>query len=311
MRKLIEEYTDIAAEWHPTKNLPLLLEDVSCGSKRNIWWLGKCGHEFQARPQSRTSRGYGCPYCGRKKKVGMLEDTHPQLVAEWHPRNELSPKEVTGGSHVKVLWLGKCGHEWEAFIHNRTSKQANGCPYCSHKMVNEDNSLASCFPKIAAEWHPTKNGELLPSQVSWKTYKRVWWLGKCGHEWKTLVRVRTRKIRPAGCPICQESRGEVAVERALEGCGVEYETQVRFPECRDKKPLPFDFLVAGSKLLIEYQGLQHYEPVNFGGDYVAAFEGIKRRDEIKRSWCHQNGYELLVIPYWELDNVKEIVEGKV
>ena len=61
-----------------------------------------------------------------------------------------------------------------------------------------DKSLAAKFPEIAAEWHPTKNGDLTPDQVSAGSNEKVWWLGKCGHTWDATVKSRTGKSR--GCP---------------------------------------------------------------------------------------------------------------
>ena len=49
------------------------------------------------------------------------------------------------------------------------------------------NDLATVNPDLAAEWHPTKNAPLLPSQVTGGSSKKVWWLGKCGHEWEAVI----------------------------------------------------------------------------------------------------------------------------
>lgn len=68
-----------------------------------------------------------------------------------------------------------------------------------HKKI--ENSLAVKFPDVASEWHPTKNGSLLPDHVSSKSGKNVWWLcGTCGHEWTSTISNRTDKQQ--GCPIC-------------------------------------------------------------------------------------------------------------
>jgi hypothetical protein len=53
---------NLAKEWHPTKNLPLTLEDVTAGSKRKVWWVCKKGHEWQAEVKNRTNDS-GCPQC--------------------------------------------------------------------------------------------------------------------------------------------------------------------------------------------------------------------------------------------------------
>ena len=61
------------------------------------------------------------------------------------------------------------------------------------------NDLATTFPELAKEWHPTKNGTLCPSDVSMRSGEKVWWLGKCGHEWQATVSHRTDG---QNCPIC-------------------------------------------------------------------------------------------------------------
>ena len=55
----------LASEWHPTKNENLTPNDVGIGSKKKVWWLGKCDHEWAATISSRN-KGNGCPYCSGK-----------------------------------------------------------------------------------------------------------------------------------------------------------------------------------------------------------------------------------------------------
>ena len=59
---------------------------------------------------------------------------------------------VSVGSHKKVIWKGKCGHEWSATVKSRATN-GTGCQYCSHnKILVGFNDLASQRPEIAAEW---------------------------------------------------------------------------------------------------------------------------------------------------------------
>lgn len=67
------------------------------------------------------------------------------------------------------------------------------------KTIRGVNDLASQNPELASEWHPTKNGELQPQNIAYASKKKVWWLGRCGHEWEAVV--GSRKIG-RGCPIC-------------------------------------------------------------------------------------------------------------
>lgn len=56
---------DLAAEWHPTRNGDLRPYDVTLGARRKVVWkCATCGHEWEARVNSRSS-GTGCPHCSR------------------------------------------------------------------------------------------------------------------------------------------------------------------------------------------------------------------------------------------------------
>src|SRR5437868_12172686 len=98
-----------------------------------------------------------------------LSSSHPEVVQEWHPTKNggLTPNEVSGGSHLKIWWKCPKGtdHEWQATVKSRTGSNRNGCPYCRGFKVSMTNSLAALFPKVAAEWHPTKNSGRTPEQI--------------------------------------------------------------------------------------------------------------------------------------------------
>ncbi|MCQ2965171.1 MAG: hypothetical protein MJ250_00330 [Alphaproteobacteria bacterium] len=133
-----------------------------------------------------------------------LSTTYPELATEWHPtkNNGLTPNDVSFGSHRKVWWLCKKGHEWIANISNRT-KHGRGCPFCSHQKLEVGvTDFESVCPEAAKEWHPTKNGNLKPSDVMFGTHKKVWWLcSKCGFEWKAEVKSR---YYGCGCSRCNK-----------------------------------------------------------------------------------------------------------
>ena len=124
-----------------------------------------------------------------KNKKSLLE-TYPDIAAQWHPtRNgDLTPDQVAAGLAKKIWWKCPKGpdHEWSATLNNRTGVNKRGCPYCAGQQVSVTNSLKSLHSDIAAEWHPTKNGDLTPNQVIAGSNKRFWW--KCpkgpDHEWQ-------------------------------------------------------------------------------------------------------------------------------
>lgn len=67
--------------------------------------------------------------------------------------------------------------------------------------VDNSNSLRKNFPKIAEEWHPTKNGDLTPDDYAMKSNREVWWLCPKGHEWKKRICDRTGELK-VNCPYC-------------------------------------------------------------------------------------------------------------
>ena len=116
----------------------------------------------------------------------------------------LTPKNVNGGSHLKVWCLCEKGHEWQADVNNRVMKNI-GCPICSRKKVLAGfNDLGTLMPELVAEWHPIKNGALKASDVRPGSNKKAWWLCPvCGHEWQAVINSRSQGH---GCPNCNNRK---------------------------------------------------------------------------------------------------------
>ena len=202
-------HPDLAAMWHPTKNGEVTPDDVTAGSGKKFWW--KCGegddHEFEAQPVALKEGRASCPYCNGRKigNDNNLKHYFPEIAKEWHPiKNDmLQPDAVYFKSTKKVWW--QCSvhdsHEWQMTVNNRTMN-GQKCPYCANKRVCDTNSLASLFPDISKEWHPTKNEGLKPSQVTSGSNRKIWW--QCpvakDHVWKAGPNSRTG--RGDGCPFC-------------------------------------------------------------------------------------------------------------
>ena len=207
MKKLLTEYPEIVSEWHPTKNGELKPDEVTHGSHKKVWWLCPKGHPYDSVIKNRTrkDRPSGCPYCSGNKvsEDNNLLSLFPKIASEWHPtkNGDLKPEEFTYGSKKKVWWLCPKGHSYDAGISKRTRKEKSGCPQCSGNKVGEDNNLKFLFPKIADEWHPTKNGDLKPEEFTGSSGKKVWWLCPKDHSYDSVITSRTSK-KPTGCPHC-------------------------------------------------------------------------------------------------------------
>ena len=130
--------------------------------------------------------------------------TNEKLIKEWNyeKNGDLNPQYIPISSAKKVWWKCENGHEWPAVVASRNN--GNNCPYCANqKLLVGYNDLATLYPSIAEEWHPTKNAPLTPKEILAGASKKVWWKCKYDHEWEALVSSRTKGI---GCPYCTNQK---------------------------------------------------------------------------------------------------------
>ena len=212
---LAEHDSELARQWHPTKNGSVTPDDVLPTSHEKAWWICPRNprHEWQASIRNRAMLGAGCQLCARscrRPQPGQsLADLFPDLARQWHPsRNgDLRPEDVTRGSSRRVWWQCESdpSHVWDATVTSRAAPRSKrNCPFCSGHFVTEKNSLAAHYPQIAKEWHKEKNGSLTPDAVSKASGKKVWWQcsKNAAHSWPTQIKNRT--ILGTGCPHCEQ-----------------------------------------------------------------------------------------------------------
>lgn len=202
---LTSNYPELARQWHPTKNGSLTPKDVVPGARRKVWWICEHGHQWRASVASRVAHS-GCPVCAGKKVIpgeNDLASQCPDIAAEWHPtkNGSLTPEQLAPASNKKVWWRCPLGHDYQATVASRTQRHG-GCPYCANtKVLPGFNDLATCYPAVAAEWHPTKNAPLTPDHILPGSRRKVWWQCKNGHTWEAVVYSRTG-AQNSGCPFC-------------------------------------------------------------------------------------------------------------
>ena len=192
-------HPELVAEWSD-RNLPLTPDSITFGSNKKVWWKGACGHEWETSVKAR-SNGEKCPICSGARVVTGINDLSTlksELASEWSEKNKIKPTEVSIGSHKKVIWKCKLGHEWIATVKSRTINRT-GCPYCSHnKVLAGFNDLATVLPEVAAEW--SDKNEKKPTEVMAFANSKAWWKCRtCGYEWNTLISTRSGGSK---CPCC-------------------------------------------------------------------------------------------------------------
>ena len=299
---------------------------------------GKCiDFEWQADIAGRNN-GNGCPFLsGHAVWPGFndLQTVNQELAEQWHPtmNGNLRPTNITSITNKKVWWLlrydvpkdyplkhlrGKhFDFEWKSRISDRTAKNAT-CPYlCSRSLWKGFNDLQTVNPNLAKEWHPTKNNELTPSEIVAGSCKKVWWIlpyddKKTGQhfdfEWQATVRNRNRGI---GCPYLHTYKGEEYIKQYFQKNNITFTPQQKFPDLigTGGGQLSYDFSIYSKKygfVLIEYNGIQHYESSEFfGGD--KQLKKQKEHDRLKKEYAKKHGYKLIIVKY-TYDTYEDVTE---
>ena len=179
-----------------------------------------------------------------------------QLMSVWdfdkNNASNISPDMVTVGSNKEVWWKCHKGHSFPKKI-NMMHKNYS-CPICSgHKTVPGINDFATFYPEIAKEWHPTKNGDLLPSEISKKNGRTIWWMCEYGHEWPATP--KDRATDKTGCPICKSRRNTSFPEQAIY-----YYVKKLYPNAINRykdifdNGMELDIYIPSINLGIEYDG---------------------------------------------------------
>ncbi|MCK9415950.1 DUF723 domain-containing protein [Candidatus Dojkabacteria bacterium] len=108
-----------------------------------------------------------------------------------------------------------------------------------------------------------------------------------------------------GCPKCVESKGERKIRNFLDNKNIKYEYQKTFKDCKYIKILFFDFYLKDYNICIEYDGVQHYNIIEYWGGLIGLFQR-QIRDNIKTEYCKNNNIKLVRIMY--SDNILERLE---
>lgn len=231
----VTKYPILLDYFDSEKNKDIDLYELTASSDCLIKWkCPVCGYEWEnsvahfvlnLRRASKKGVKYQCPACSLHvlvPEINSLAARDPRLSSEWDiERNyPLMPNQVTYLSSKKVWWkCHKCNGSYRKTVRNML-RDARDCPYCNNRKVLEGyNDLETLFPDIAAQWHPDRNGDLLPSAVLAGSNKSVWWkCPTCGHEWSSRIVNRTR-YRDAICPSCRNGGRPRSFVRNIEtGC---------------------------------------------------------------------------------------------
>ena len=308
--KLKETYKDDINEIHPD------IEILSSYINWDTPLLCKCkidGYEWKAQISSLFKPTYMCKEC-RKRVGNSKRKTLDKFKEELFIVNEnieiIDDKYV--GTHNPIKCKCKIHLvEWESYPCNLLNKTAN-CPVCAKENMTNIESLGQDeFIRRLAESNP--NIKVIGNYVN--TITRIEF--KCLiHDYNFCAQPRNFLYRGGkGCPYCSQSTGECKMINILEKKGFDIQKQYSFDDCKHINKLRFDGYDINNNIAYEYQGQQHYYPVDFAGKCDGSaeeeYEMTIKRDKIKEEYCQINKINLIKVPYWECDNMEKYIESQI
>lgn len=235
----------------------------------------KCskGHIYYQIPKSHL-KGFGCSKCSNKYSYT------PREYFNICKREELDlPIEDYINNSTRIKHKCKYGHIYEQTP--SSNLKGIGCPICSGlKKKTPEEYYSECKSK----------GYDLPIEDYRGNKVRIKHVCKKGHIYEQRP---NNHLQGASCPICNESHGEKFIMNYLNKNNIKYESQKKFNSLKDKQPLSYDFYLPGYNILIEYQGIQHFESVSFNGKDYTDLDKQQHHDRLKQRFAKENGYRLL------------------
>lgn len=209
-------------------------------------------------------------------------------------------KEVNGNSD-KVDIICKDHGIFNQSVSNHMNS-GHGCPICIGKGKWNNKVLISEFNKVHFNLYDY-------SKINFEGVVRK--VDIICKEHGIFTQNIHKHLKGQGCPECkQNSKGEEYIKNYLERNKIKYIRQKSFDDCKYINKLNFDFYLPDMNTCLEFDGLQHFEPVKeFGGE--KEFYLILKRDECKNKWCIENRVSLIRIRYDEFDKISEILDEKL
>jgi len=273
-----------------SKSNELTFEQVSSGSQVKIKFdCDKCNHTFAPEYKS-VMNGSWCPYCANQKlcddndcKVCFEKSfaSHPRAKF-WSENNKVPPRMVFKNSNiVYLLKCVECDHEFD-MRPNTINQKDRWCNICSGRELCLDNNCKLCFEHSFASYEHkdtwSEKNTVSPREV-FKCVAKAFWFDchKCKLPYEQ--RLDNKVCGKNACPNCVHKTEAKLYDWLLKNFP-DVKREVKFPWLKmegKKQSCRFDFYIKSLKLVIELDGIQHYEQVS----NWSSPEEIKKRDLFK------------------------------
>jgi Zn ribbon nucleic-acid-binding protein len=263
-----------------------------------------CGYEYETLPGN-FLQGHGCPKCANKKNGDLRKrsDEEFRLIVLKLSEEEYEVLSEYIDSQTNILMKhNKCGNIYQVKPNNFL--QGQRCPKCQHRSYKKTTEEFKQEVKnlVGNEYEVLEEYQKANKKILFKHN-----IEGCQHE---FTMTPNSFLGGSRCPLCKESKHEKYIYNWLKTHQYYFIHQFTFDDCKDKEVLPFDFAVfwdeekTNLRMLIEYDGEYHYLPING----IRALKYIQKHDKMKNDYCIKNDIQLIRIPYWEQDNIEQILE---
>ena len=261
--------------------------------------------------------GHGCFKCGREialhKQHKRTLNYRQSILYEnaIHSCNKkgytfLSDKEDIVNNTSVVKYLCPVHGEQSMRINNLIT--GKGCPKCSDEL----KSISFKLDSDAVEKRINSLGGVLLNKEEYRNINEKNLKIVCPNCKNVFITSLNNFTQHGGqvCNQCKgvESNGERRIRTFLEDNSIVFEQEKWFSDCRDIKPLPFDFYIPKFNLIIEFDGRQHFEDT---GLFTYSLEQTKKHDKIKNDYCEFHNIKLLRIPYWKYNDIDIILNNEL
>jgi len=264
-----------------------------------------CGNEYNVSPTSFLRSGSRCPICAINRRKVALTLTNEEFLEGIYSLvgDEYTFLEEYKGKLAKIkVRHNTCGHIYATSPDNfKSGKRCKKCSDTEQRKTN-DSFFKEVFELVGDEYTFLEEYKGARKKVEVRH-------NACNHIFSTTP---NNFLKGNRCPNCFVSKGELAIENALKDKNVLFTREVTFDDLKIEGLLRYDFGLYDKdknlKLLIEYDGRQHFEPIEaWGGE--SEFVKTLERDKIKTNYAMNNNIPLKRIPYWEYRNIEKIVNS--
>lgn len=278
-----------------------LLSKEYFNSKEKLEIKCNCGEVFNMSYNT-FKRGHRCPSCALKNRTKMRRHSYDYVKKYIEGEGYTLISCEYKNNNSKLNMVCNMGHDISMTFGN--FQRGNRCRVCANEKnaTNQRHNYNYIKTFIESIGYTLIDSEYVRNSEKLNLY--------CGNGHSIAMSFKNL-LKGNRCAKCNTvSHGENKIEKILKEKEVDFITQYKIKECKFKRSLPFDFYLPKYNVLIEYDGIQHYEiKRHFGG--FEGFVDTKIRDTIKNIYCKNNDIKLIRIPYWEFDNIEELLNREL